>query len=348
MPSWGGHTGVSTQQRSRSTPEILGLDPHRFTGGDRCRLHGSARERRGVLREAAAAVAAGSRPPGVCFGHYPDGHPHLINCGYLDDDTAIARVYACGDVFLNPVTIEAFGQTLLEASACGCIPISLKGTGLRALCIINAPACSAISLRASCRREAAAASTRTTAIDASQSHRNGSASVFLHQQANIWTEQLVSAWATPTHADRSAAKPVTAPRLSIVTTTLNCAEPLNATAKTLAMQCDQNFEWVVQDGGSNDATASVAAACGVNLSWQCSSDQGIYDALNQAIQRCRGDWILVLQAGDWLAGPHALHDLFDSIDANQHDILIAASTNSASKGCCISAIPPTPPPNWLT
>ena len=89
------------------------------------------------------------------------------------------------------------------------------------------------------------------------------------------------------------------------------------------MQSDQNFEWVVQDGGSRDTTEKVAKHSGITLNWECSDDKGIYDALNQAFQRCTGDWILVLQAGDWLAGPSALEDLFESVDASEHDILIA-------------------------
>ena len=31
------------------------------------------------------------------------------------------------------MTIEAFGQTLIEASACGCVPIALKGSGVESI-----------------------------------------------------------------------------------------------------------------------------------------------------------------------------------------------------------------------
>ena len=37
----------------------------------------------------------------------------------------------------------------------------------------------------------------------------------------------------------------------------------------------QDFEWVVQDGGSTDLTYSVAKDRGVNLNWECSADQGL-------------------------------------------------------------------------
>ena len=342
--------GVDTQVfRPSDEPaalrQSLGLDPHRFTvvvGADSLDRPGKGGR---ILQDLLPTLLEDPNLQVVCFGHYPEAHPHLINCGYLDDEAAIARVYACGDVFLNPVTIEAFGQTLLEASACGCIPISLKGTGVESVVhhqrtglLCDQPSDLHAAVQRLQHQPELRRLMRAKAIETAQ-HRFS-----LHQQANIWTEQLVGAWAQPSQAAQPIQQPrrERAPRLSIVTTTLNCAEPLTATAATLAMQRDQDFEWVVQDGGSNDATAAVAEACGVNLKWQCSSDQGIYDALNQAFQRCRGDWILVLQAGDWLAGPNALHDLFHSVEASQHDILIASFNELSIDGVLHQRHPANP------
>lgn len=312
----------------------LGLDPERFTvvvGADSIGRPGKGGA---ILHELLPVLLQDPDLQVVCFGHYPDAHPHLYNCGYLDHETSIADVYCCGDIFLNPVTIEAFGQTLLEASACGCVPISLAGTGVDSvivhqrtglLCEQAADLHSAVlrlQQNPELRRLMSAKGIETVQHQFS-----------LYQQANRWTEALTAQW-----GKRKRKSPLTEgsisqrPRLSIVTTTLNCAEPLAATAASLAMQTDQNFEWVVQDGGSHDKTAEVAKHSGVVLSWECSADQGIYDALNQAFQRCRGDWILVLQAGDWLAGPNALEDLFQSVDINQYDILIACFNELSIEG----------------
>ena len=114
--------GVDTQVfRPSNDPaplrESLGLDPHRFTvvvGADSLDRPGKGGP---ILLNLLLTLLEDPNLQVVCFGHYPDAHPHLINCGFLDNEAAIARIYACGDVFLNPVTIEAFGQTLLEASA---------------------------------------------------------------------------------------------------------------------------------------------------------------------------------------------------------------------------------------
>jgi glycosyltransferase involved in cell wall biosynthesis len=47
--------------------------------------------------------------------------PHL-HLGYIDNDRFLSLVYSAADVLIIPSTQEAFGQTALEAMACG-IPI---------------------------------------------------------------------------------------------------------------------------------------------------------------------------------------------------------------------------------
>ena len=214
--------------------ESLGLDPHRFTvvvGADSMDRPGKGG---GILRNLLPHLLEDPGLQVVCFGHYPDAHARLVNCGYLDDELAVARVYACGDVFLNPVTIEAFGQTLLEASACGCIPISLKGTGVESVVhhqrtglLCDQPSELHAAVKRLQHQSELRRLMRARAIETAQ-HRFS-----LHQQANTWTERLVSAWAQPSQPPptRQQASRERAPRLSIVTTTLNCAEPLTATAK---------------------------------------------------------------------------------------------------------------------
>jgi glycosyltransferase involved in cell wall biosynthesis len=108
------------------------------------------------------------------------------------------------------------------------------------------------------------------------------------------------------------------PRISIVTATRNCAEPLVITRSSLQIQAFQDFEWVLQDCLSTDETRAVAEASGLNMSLVSMPDKGIYDALNKAVRRCQGDWVLFLGAGDWLAGSQALavlsRQLTDALD----------------------------------
>ena len=99
------------------------------------------------------------------------------------------------------------------------------------------------------------------------------------------------------------------PFFSVITTTRNCERDLGVTLSTLKQQTFRDFEWVVQDGLSSDGTLDLIEASGLHLNLRSERDSGIYDAMNKACARARGEWVLCLQAGDWLAGDQALETL---------------------------------------
>lgn len=93
------------------------------------------------------------------------------------------------------------------------------------------------------------------------------------------------------------------PKLSIVTVNLNHREGL---ARTLASIHDKqsfdSFEHVVIDGGSTDGSLEVIRAYAPRLAQRVSEpDRGIYHAMNKGISLARGEFLLFLNSGDWLA-----------------------------------------------
>ncbi len=87
---------------------------------------------------------------------------------------------------------------------------------------------------------------------------------------------------------------------SVVTVCLNPGLALDNTVKTVLEQDYNQYEYIIKDGGSNDGTES--------RKWKdpkirfCSKkDDGIYDAMNQALELCKGKYILFLNAGDRFA-----------------------------------------------
>ena len=54
--------------------------------------------------------------------------PEAIFLGYLDHDQ-LGRLYASCDVFVFPSISETFGNVVVEASICGCVPVIAKGGG---------------------------------------------------------------------------------------------------------------------------------------------------------------------------------------------------------------------------
>jgi glycosyltransferase involved in cell wall biosynthesis len=153
----------------------------------------------------------------------------------------------------------------------------------------------------------------------------------LQRQYCCWLEAICSDWflssnRTNSIASGSSIKEITCqterPLISIVSLTLNCAEALALTATSLQMQDHPSFEWIIQDGGSTDDTLSVVEATNVPYLIYQEADAGIYDAANRSIRHCRGEWVLFLHAGDWLAGPKALSNVMKSVDLNQTDLII--------------------------
>lgn len=96
-------------------------------------------------------------------------------------------------------------------------------------------------------------------------------------------------------------------RITIITSTLNCAVSLAATAASIRSQTHHGVQWIVADGASSDGTLEViqrnADIIGHSFS---EADIGIYDAWNKACRFIDGDWVLFLGAGDLLASPQTL------------------------------------------
>lgn len=101
-----------------------------------------------------------------------------------------------------------------------------------------------------------------------------------------------------------------APRFTIVTSTFNAADALATTARSLQIQTCRDFEWLVIDGGSTDATVPTARSFGNLVTVLVSEkDTGIYNAWNKALPLIRGEWVLFLGAGDALFAPDTLAEV---------------------------------------
>lgn len=93
-----------------------------------------------------------------------------------------------------------------------------------------------------------------------------------------------------------------APLFSIITITWNAERELPATLASVDSQTFGDYEHLIIDGASTDATLALANAPG-NLRRHTYSepDKGLYDAMNKGLHRARGRYVLFLNAGDAFA-----------------------------------------------
>lgn len=96
---------------------------------------------------------------------------------------------------------------------------------------------------------------------------------------------------------------------TIITCTFNAAETLQRTLDSIASQDYPHFTHIIQDGLSKDDTENIALRHialqaerqgRTNTTWIREKDNGLYDAMNRAMRKATGDYILFLNAGDTL------------------------------------------------
>lgn len=113
-------------------------------------------------------------------------------------------------------------------------------------------------------------------------------------------------------------------RFTIITVCYNAEKYIRETMDSLFGQKFRNYEYLIQDGKSSDKTIELIEKYteGKTEVQVCSqADQGIYDAMNRALKRARGEYIFFLNAGDCLADDMVLARTSEYIDKCNADIV---------------------------
>ena len=102
---------------------------------------------------------------------------------------------------------------------------------------------------------------------------------------------------------------------SILIATYNVKNKLVSCINSINSQEFSDYDLVIVDGGSDDGTSEyIKSGVIKNLSWHKSApDNGIYYALNEALENASGKWILVLGADDVLVDSDALNRAYQQI-----------------------------------
>lgn len=87
---------------------------------------------------------------------------------------------------------------------------------------------------------------------------------------------------------------------SIIVVCLNAGQKLYETLNSILKQNYRNFEVIVKDGGSSDGSVEMLAERYQDgrIHVYTKKDNGIYDAMNQAVKLAKGEYFLFLNTGD--------------------------------------------------
>jgi glycosyltransferase involved in cell wall biosynthesis len=112
---------------------------------------------------------------------------------------------------------------------------------------------------------------------------------------------------------------VTAPLFSLITISYNDLRGLRRVVASVEAQEQRDVEHVIVDGGSTDGTVEYLRGLD-ELPWRrwtSEPDAGIYDAMNTGVARSTGRLVMMLNAGDSLAGPASLAQVTTSFERDR-------------------------------
>lgn len=99
---------------------------------------------------------------------------------------------------------------------------------------------------------------------------------------------------------------------SIITVTWNAAQVIKPTLDSVRHQTYTDYEYLVIDGASTDNTLQLVRQAAIPQTRIFSEpDKGLYDAMNKAIARAEGQYLIWLNAGDSFASTNALQRMAD-------------------------------------
>lgn len=117
-------------------------------------------------------------------------------------------------------------------------------------------------------------------------------------------------------------------KFTIATVTFNAEAFIDRTIKSVEEQDYPYVEHLIVDGASKDATCDKVMAykkrntlleARHNVSFLSEPDEGLYDAMNKALKRMTGHYILFLNAGDQFSSSSVLSQLAQQIHTFNSD-----------------------------
>ena len=106
--------------------------------------------------------------------------------------------------------------------------------------------------------------------------------------------------------------------LTIITINYNNAAGLQKTVESVVNQTSLDFEYIIIDGASTDASLEFPEAINyklktINYKLLSEPDSGIYNAMNKGIRMATGDYIHFLNSGDYLVDEQVVEKMLNEV-----------------------------------
>lgn len=110
-------------------------------------------------------------------------------------------------------------------------------------------------------------------------------------------------------------------KFTVITINYNNADGLRRTIESTVGQTYCDYEYVIIDGGSTDASVDVIKEYENKITyWVSEKDGGIYNAMNKGMKSAHGEYLIYMNSGDVFASDSVLSDVY--LHINDEDIII--------------------------
>ena len=112
-------------------------------------------------------------------------------------------------------------------------------------------------------------------------------------------------------------------KISVITVVYNDVKNIRATMESFFSQTWEDKEYIVIDGGSTDGTADIIKEYADRLAYWCSEkDKGLFDAMNKGLSKATGNWVNILNCGDYYCSVNSLRNLVEQCeDLDKADVV---------------------------
>ncbi len=251
----------------------------------------------------------------------PSNFRRLDRTGWSADGAAYITALRDTNIFFAPRPLEGIGMSVLEAMASG-------------HCVVAPDAPAMNEYISNGTNGLLYDPGRLTPLDFTAARAMGlRARETIERGYQRWLTSipaLLDFIATPTAAARRPPEPFIpvrnrfapeiAPRqpgrklVSVVTVCRDAAAVLDATLQSVLGQTGCDFESIVLDRGSGDASVDIIRRhAGRLAAWRSETDDGLADAMNAALALASGEWVLFMNAGDAFVSEDALRRMFAGV-----------------------------------